>query len=119
MLWLKAMVLPKCASDRLLNYQLSCYHRERSARKVFVPETGIVLEDIVSAKVVEGPTRGVGLRAGQEAKVKDEACKRLVDVETVPKRVCCGFTGDVFAIVWKEPMVGERVEHGTRAPDYL
>jgi len=61
------------------------------------------------AKIVEGKSRRVRLRAGPEAKVKDEGAKCLVDVKAVKECIGCTIPRNVLAVVGKEPVVGERV----------
>ena len=81
------------------------------AGKGEIPQTGIVLEDVVVAEVVEGEGGRVGDRVGGQGKVKEEATERLVDVERVEEGVFGHLAGDVLAVVGKEAVVGKGVEH--------
>jgi hypothetical protein len=71
-----------------------------------------VLQDIVIAEVVEGEGGCVGGRVGGDGKIKEEAAQCLVDVERVEQGVLRHLAGDVLAMVRKEAVVGEGVEHG-------
>jgi len=90
----------------------------RGAEQRDIPETGVMLEHVVVAEVVEGKGCRVGLGVGAQREVEEEPAEGFVDVEGVKQGVFGVFFGDVLACVGEEAVVCEGVEHRTGGSHY-
>ena len=80
-----------------------------------LPQTGIMLQDIVVAKRVKSPSRGVRSRVRRQRKVVQQLCDVITDVDTLSEGVFNLGKREVAPFARKEAVVRQCVEHGARA----
>lgn len=72
-----------------------------------------MFQDVVRTQVLQRELRGVGLWIRADSKVEQELGKGFVDVQRCLERVCHTVEREIPAVMGKEFVIGEGVEHRT------
>jgi hypothetical protein len=89
---------------------------QRQEGRDIIRETGVVLEHVVVAQVVEREGGRVRRGVRGEGKVEQEVGHGRIDMQGIKEGLVRLFPSDVHAVVRQELVVRQRVEHGARGP---
>jgi hypothetical protein len=75
-----------------------------------LPQTSVVLEDVVLAQSIQSPGRAAGV--GTQRSIVEQCANVLGDVQRRPERILELVGGEVAAVVWEILVISQGVEHG-------
>jgi hypothetical protein len=85
------------------------------AEKQYLPQTSIVLQDVVNAQSIEPPCCCVWSEIRRERKFEQQLSDVVTNVQTRAKSMLDDGKREVSTFVGEEAVVCQCVEHGTRA----
>lgn len=105
-------------SNKLKNVHLLS-HNTIARGNVDIPQTGIMLQNVVAAEMIEGERSSVWCWIGCNSEVEQKLPEFFGEIQGGLESTYRSILRYIFAIMWQKAVVGQRVQHWARRPHYL